>query len=214
MNISLSFTEASLIYLSIYHHICFNVFCCASMGCMVSHGKLPSISASAQVLSDFLFFQFTSDFLIPCFPMSFSVEATANLEGYPQLLDQALSSILAKSPNLYFSILYTFPHAVQFQSTPKFLYRNILRPSVACHLTILASVFFSLITTSTLTDHVSLPNSVMLRTHAEYNMSFAPKGKSLLAKKGTKSLNLLHPFLIFVTTLSIAPPVAHTVSPR
>ena len=54
----------------------------------------------------------------------------------------------------------------------------------------------------------------MLRTHAEDNLSFAPKGKSPLAKKDTKSLNLLHPLLIFVTTLSIKPPVAHTVSPR
>ena len=53
----------------------------------------------------------------------------------------------------------------------------------------LESVFFSLITTSTLTDQVSLPHSIMLLTHAEY-MSFAPKGKFLLAKKGTKSFEL------------------------
>ena len=79
---------------------------------------------------------------------------------------------------------------------------------------ILASVFFRLITSSALTHQVSLPNSVMLRTHAEDNLSFAPKGKSPLAKKDTKSLNLLHPLLIFVATLSITPPVAHTVSPR
>ena len=47
----------------------------------------------------------------------------------------------------------------------------------------------------------------MLRTRVEYNLSFATKGKSLLANKGTKSLNLLHPLLILVITLSNALPL-------
>ena len=38
----------------------------------------------------------------------------------------------------------------------------------------------------------------MPNTHAEYNKPFTPKGKYLLANKGTKSLNLHHPPMILV----------------
>ena len=54
----------------------------------------------------------------------------------------------------------------------------------------------------------------MLSTHAEYNLPLAPKDKPLLANKGTKSLNLNHPHLILVLSLSNAPSLAPIVSPR
>ena len=54
----------------------------------------------------------------------------------------------------------------------------------------------------------------MLRTYAECNLPFAPKGKPLLAQKGIKSLNLHHPLLILVIPLSIATPLASIVSLR
>ena len=45
-------------------------------------------------------------------------------------------------------------------------------------------------------------------------MSSAPKDKPLLANKGFKSLNVLHPLLILITTLSNASLVALIVSSR
>ena len=54
----------------------------------------------------------------------------------------------------------------------------------------------------------------MLRKHAECDLSFAPKGKSLLANKGTKSQSLHHPFLILFIPLVISPSVVPIVSPR
>ena len=77
------------------------------------------------------------------------------------------------------------------------------------HLTILASFFPSLITSSSLTGQVSFPGSVRLRTHGGYNLPFASKGKPLLTYN---SLNLLHPLLVLVITLSNAPLLASTVS--
>ena len=82
------------------------------------------------------------------------------------------------------------------------------------HLTMLSSFLSSLIWSSSLTGQVSLPYSTRLRTHAEYNLPFAPKDKPLLANIETKSLNLNHPLLILVITLSNAPPLAPIVSPR
>ena len=52
----------------------------------------------------------------------------------------------------------------------------------------------------------------MLHTHAEYNLAFAPKGKPLLVCKGFRSLNLNHPLLILVITLSNALPLALVMS--
>ena len=45
-------------------------------------------------------------------------------------------------------------------------------------------------------------------------MSFATQGEPLLVNKGTKSLNLVHPLLVLVITLSTAPYLAPVVSPR
>ena len=52
----------------------------------------------------------------------------------------------------------------------------------------------------------------MLGTYAEYNLSFASKGKPVLANKGTKSLNLLLPLQILVIILSTASPLTPLVS--
>ena len=60
--------------------------------------KLPYISAFSYVLADFLFFQITSDCLIPCFFRSFSKETTTKLR-FLHLLYRALSSILSRRPN-------------------------------------------------------------------------------------------------------------------
>ena len=46
----------------------------------------------------------------------------------------------------------------------------------------------------------AIPYSVMLHTHAKYNLPFASKDKHLLANKGTKSLYSLHQLLILVIT--------------
>ena len=81
------------------------------------------------------------------------------------------------------------------------------------HLTILTSFLCSLITSYSLAFQVSLSYSKMLRTNVQYNV-FAPKGKPLLANKDTNSLNLPNPLLIFVITLSTAPPLASNVPPR
>ena len=45
----------------------------------------------------------------------------------------------------------------------------------------------------------------MLCMHAEYNLALAPKDKPLLANKGTTPLNLLHPLMSLVITLSKHP---------
>ena len=66
----------------------------------------------------------------------------------------------------------------------------ILRPIVE-HLTILASFPFRLITFPSVTGQVSLPYSITLQTHEEYNLLIAAKAKHLLANKGTKSSELI-----------------------
>ena len=76
------------------------------------------------------------------------------------------------------------------------------------HLTILVSILSNLITFSSLSGQVSLAYSITLRTHAEYMLPF---GKPLLANIGNRSLNLHHPPLILVITLSNAPHQAHIV---
>ena len=55
---------------------------------------------------------------------------------------------------------------------------------VHIHLAILAIFLSSLTTSSSLTDQLSLSYDIVLRTHAEYTLPFAPKDKSLLANKG------------------------------
>ena len=62
---------------------------------------------------------------------------------------------------------------------------------------------FSLIAYSSSSGQVSLPYSITLCTHAEYNPPFALKPP--LANKGTESLNLRHPPLVLVITLPSAP---------
>ena len=48
--------------------------------------------------------------------------------------------------------------------------------------------------------------------HIEYNLPIAPQGTPLLANKDSKSPKFLHSLLIFVITLSTAPPQAPIVS--
>ena len=47
---------------------------------------------------------------------------------------------------------------------------------------------------------------MMLYKHVEYNLPFAPKGKSLVVNKDTKSQKLLHSLLALVITMSTGPP--------
>ena len=82
------------------------------------------------------------------------------------------------------------------------------------YLIILTSFLSSLIACSSLTGQVSLSYSITLCTYTENNLTIAPKGKPLLANKGTKYPNLLHPLLILVIPLSTAPSQAGIVSPR
>ena len=72
------------------------------------------------------------------------------------------------------------------------------------HLTILVLFLSGPITSSFLTGQVSLPCSIMLPAHAQKNLPFAPDSKTVLANKGTKTINLLHSFLILVSILSTA----------
>ena len=72
----------------------------------------------------------------------------------------------------------------------------------------------NLITSSSITGQVSLSHYIGLHAYAEYNLPFATEGKSLLAMKGTKSLKLLHPLVMFVIAISTAHPLAPIVSPR
>ena len=53
----------------------------ADMAWKVSYESLPIISVFRYILVAFLVFQITSDYLIPCFPLSSSGETTVNLEG-------------------------------------------------------------------------------------------------------------------------------------
>ena len=124
------------------------------------------------------------------------------------LLDEALSSTLSRCPNHCSCLsckhsLTLFNFSIVLISSAEILFSGL---SLHIYFAILASFLSSLITSSSLTGQVSLSYSMTLRTHAEYNLSFAPNGKSVLAKKGTKSLNLHHPLLILVIALSNGPP--------
>ena len=132
------------------------------------------------------------------------------------LLDQTLSSILSRWLN-HCSLL-SCKHSLMLLNFSLVLNSSaeILSSDLALHtyLTIFASFLSSLITSSSLTGHALLPYSITLRTHAEFYQPFANKGKLLLTNKSTKFLNLHHPLLILVVTLSTAPHLAPTASPR
>ena len=139
------------------------------------------------------------------------IETTTNLEG-SLLLDKALSSILSKWPNhcsipscIHFIISFNF--SLVLSSFAEILSSGL---TLNIHLTILASLLSSLITSSSLTGQVSLLFSITLRTYAEYDLPFAPMGKLLLAKKGTKSY-LLHPFMILVPEKYLEPSRTFTI---
>ena len=80
------------------------------MGWTVSDEGLPSISTFNNVFVAFPFFQIFSDDLIPCFPGS---PTTTNLEGSPFTRPSTLFHSLHMTQPLHFSILKTFPHALQ-----------------------------------------------------------------------------------------------------
>ena len=84
------------------------------MGWTVSDEGFPSISPFNNVFVDSPFFQITSDDLIPCFPVSPSGKTTANLEGSPFTRPSTLFHSLHMTKPLHFSVLKTFPHALQF----------------------------------------------------------------------------------------------------
>ena len=70
-----------------------------------------------------------------------------------------------------------------------------------------------LITSSSVTK--SSFHITKLYVHMQKNkLAFTPKGKPILANKGTKSLNLYHPLLDLVITLSNVLILAPIVSPR
>ena len=132
------------------------------------------------------------------------------------LLDQAVSSVLSRWPNhcsllycKYSFILINFSLILSFSA-------EILSSGLTLHihLTFLSSFVSSLITSLSLTDQVSLLHSIILRAHAEYNLSFAHKGKPLLANKVTKYLNSHHSLQILVIALLNAPSLVIIVSQR
>ena len=168
--------------------------------------KLPKISVFTYVPADFPFFQITDDF-IPCFPRSSSEETNTNLEGsiftgssillHPFQMTKPMYSLLScKHYLMMFSFNLVPSYSAEILSSGLILH---------IHLTTLPSFLFSFITSSFLTDQTSLKYGIMLPTHAEYNLLFAPNGKPPLANKDTKPPNLLHPLLILVITLSLAP---------
>ena len=186
----------------------------ACIGWTISYEELSSISALSYVLVDFRFFQITSEYLISCFPRSFSGETTANLKG----------STFTRSSTIVYSFQITKPLQSSCKDSLALFNFSLALSSSAevlslglmlhIHLTILASFRSSLITSSSITGQVSRPYSITLCTHAEYSLSFAPKGRLVLANKSTKSLNLHHPLLIFLITLASTPRLSPIVSPR
>ena len=130
------------------------------------------------------------------------------------VLDKAFSSIPSRWPN-HCSLL-SCKHFLMLFDISLILssVAEILSPGRTLHiyLTIIALFLSSLITSSSLTGHMSLPYSITLPSHAEYKLSFAPKG--ILSKEGTKSLNLLHPLLILVIAQLTTSPPAPIFLPR
>ena len=133
------------------------------------------------------------------------------------LPDQALSLILSRLPN-HCSLL-TCNHSLIFFNFRLVISSclEILSSSLPLHihLNILVSFFSILITPSFSTGQVSFSYSVTPHEHVEYNLSFSPKSKALWANKDTKSLDLFHPLLILVITLSNHdPPLSPILSQR
>ena len=140
----------------------------------------------------------------PCFSWFSSVQTTTNFESFtftrPSTVflfffpdDQTIAVFYPKLALMLFNL-----------SSPKFLCRNpIHRPNLPMNLIILASFFSCLITPSSLANQVW--SSIT---------PFDSKSKPLLAKQETKSLNLHHPFLILVVTLSKAHPPVPFVFPN
>ena len=179
--------------------------------------KTSSISVFNYVLADFPFLSFRSLLLT-----SFHVFLGCPMGKLPltlmvlHLLDEAFTSILSKWPKQcsflsckYFLMLFNF--SLVLSSSAKILSSGLM---LHIYLTILALFLSSLITSSSLVDQVSLATRIILCTHAEYNLPFAPKGNILLVNKDTKTLNLHHQILILDITLSSAPPLAPIASPR
>ena len=67
--------------------------------------------------------------------------------------------------------------------------------TVYIHVVILASFPSSLITSPSSNGQFSLAYIIALRTQAQYNLPFAPKGKLLLVNKHDESLKVHHPLL-------------------
>ena len=122
-----------------------------------------------------------------------------------RLLDQALYFFFFFPDDQTIAVFYPKLALMLFNlSSPKFLCRNpIHRPNLPMNLIILASFFSCLITPSSLVNQVW--SSIT---------PFDSKSKPLLAKQETKSLNLHHPFLILVVTLSKAHPPVPFVFPN
>ena len=169
----------------------------ACMGWKVSYERLPSIFIfSYALVLTFLSFKWLLITAFHVFLGHSLGKLTLTLKVL-HLLDQELSSILSRwshhcslPPCKHSLMLFNFSLILIFSE-------EILSSGLTLqvHLTIHTSFLSSLITFSSLTGQVSLPYSITLCTHAEYNLPFASKGKPLLANKGTKYLNLHHPLL-------------------
>lgn len=118
-----------------------------------------------------------------------------------------LFSILYKLPNhcslLFCKNSFMFFNFSLVLNFPKEILSSCLMLHI--HLTILVSFISSQIKSSS-TGQVSLPCSITVYTHLEYNLPVVPKGKPLLANRDTESVNFHHLFLIIVITLSDAHP--------
>ena len=103
-------------------------------------------------------------------------------------LDQTYSSILSRWSN-HCSLLSRKDYlmlcnfSLLLHSSAEILSSG---PTLHIHSATLASFVSSLIWSS-FTGLVSLPYSIKLRTHVEYNLPFFPKGKPLMANNDTKS---------------------------
>jgi len=82
------------------------------------------------------------------------------------------------------------------------------------HLTILISAHWSATSFSFLTDQVSFPCSILLRTQLLYNLPLLINDISLLVSNGAKCLNLFHPIRILASTAASASPSTLNISPR
>jgi len=74
------------------------------------------------------------------------------------------------------------------------------------HLTILISARWSATSFSFLTDQVSLPCNILLRTQLLYNLPLTIYDISLLVSNGTNCLHLFYPIRILVSTAASASP--------